>query len=170
MSRARPTRKNRPVNSQETVLERLLEVLLLESLLLGNNLVQVLACVDSDLVTAMSVVYSKERYPRLGTCRLVFLVALERLEIEDGGVGVLHAYPPSLHAADTVGDAIILTLVRVLERRITCQRVIFALKWDMCLGVCAGSVVQWLGGDEGVRFSIPSRSPAPKVSDPCWVV
>ena len=45
------------------------------------------------------------------------LVALERLQVEDAGVRVLHAYPPALHGADAERDAVILALVRVLRGR-----------------------------------------------------
>lgn len=109
-----PTGKNGAVDGQKAVLERLLEVLVLECLLLRNDLVQVLAGVDRDLVAAVAVVDAEEGYAHVGGGGLGLLVALERLQVEDGGVGVLHAYPPALHGADTKCDAVILTLVRVL--------------------------------------------------------
>ena len=102
------------VDGQKAVLERLLEVLVLERLLLRNDLVQVLAGVDGHLVASVSVVHAEEGYAHVRGGGLELLVALERLQVEDTGVRVLHAYPPALHGADAERDAVILALVRVL--------------------------------------------------------
>lgn len=111
------TREDGAVDGQKAVLERLLEVLVLERLLLRNDLVQVLAGVDGHLVASVSVVHAEEGYAHVRGGGLELLVALERLEVEDAGVRVLHAYPPALHGADAKSDAVILALVRVLQVR-----------------------------------------------------
>jgi hypothetical protein len=57
------TTEDGSVDGEEAILEGLLKVLVLERLLLGNDLVKMLASVEGDLVAAMSVVHAKERYP-----------------------------------------------------------------------------------------------------------
>jgi hypothetical protein len=89
------TTQNGPVNGQEAVLETLLQVSLLEGLLLGDDAVQVLARVYGYLVAAVSVVDTKVREPLVGICRLAAVGS--RLQVEQAGVGVLHADPPALH-------------------------------------------------------------------------
>jgi hypothetical protein len=130
------TREDGTVDGQKAVLERLLEVLVLERLLLCNDLVQVLAGVDGHLVASVSIVYAEEGYAHVRGGGLELLVALERLQVEHAGVRVLHAYPPALHGADSERDAVILTLVRVLR----------AGTWSvLCEGVARRQRRYWSG-------------------------
>lgn len=111
------TREDGTVDGQKAILERLLEVLVLERLLLRNDLVQVLAGVDGHLVASVSVVHAEEGYAHVRGGGLELFVALERLKVEHAGVRVFHTYPPALHGGDAECDAVILALVRVLQVR-----------------------------------------------------
>lgn len=105
-----------PINGEEAILERLLKVLLLERLLLGDDIVQVFARVQRNLVASVAIVDTKEGYSDICVGGLELFIALECLQVEDGGVGVFHADSPTLHGADAEDDSIILAFVRVLCR------------------------------------------------------
>lgn len=91
----RRTAQYRAVGCQKSVLKRLFYIPFLESLLLRNDLVQVLASVYCNLVAAMAVVYAEEAQSLVRRCRLALLA--EGLQVKDTGVGVLHADSPPLH-------------------------------------------------------------------------
>ena len=64
--RVRCTTEDSAVCGKETVLERLLQVALLEGFLLRHDLVQVLASVDGHLVATVAVVHAEERQALIG--------------------------------------------------------------------------------------------------------
>lgn len=98
------TLKNSPVGSQKAVLERLFEVTVRKSRLLGQDLMNVLAAEESYFITSVTIVDAKEAYTLiLGLRRRVLGV----LEVEDGSVRVLHGDPPALHARKAVDEPII---------------------------------------------------------------
>lgn len=88
------TTQDGAVSREEAVLEGLLDVALLEGLLLCDNLVQVLAGVDGHLVAAVAVVDAEESQALVSFAGLAFDVGLQ---VEDAGVGILHADAPALH-------------------------------------------------------------------------
>lgn len=62
----------------------------------------------------MAVINTEKADANVG-CGGLQVVALKGLQVEDGCVGILHADAPSLHAGDSVEDAVILSTARVLE-------------------------------------------------------
>lgn len=119
MGGSKQTVEDGPVDGQKAVLEGLLEVAALEGVLFCNDIVQVLSGVQSDLVSSVSVIYTKVTYAQVQTGGLGLLVALEWLQVKYTGVGVLHADSPSLHARDAEGDAVILSTVGFLRKALS---------------------------------------------------
>lgn len=78
---------------------------------------QVFSGVDGDLVASVAVIDTKIGDAKVGTGGLELLVALEWLQVKNTGVRIFHADSPALHAGDTVDDAVILSLVGMLQRR-----------------------------------------------------
>lgn len=108
------TTEDSSIRSQEAVFQCLLEVACLPRLLLCDYLMQILSGVNGNFVTTVAVVDSKVAQSLVDSSGLSVIV-IARLEVEYGGMSVLHAYSPSLHGRGSVHEAFILAVGRVLE-------------------------------------------------------
>src|SRR4051812_16474371 len=90
------TCQNCTIRGKEAVLQSLLNIALLECLLLGHNLVNMLSCKLCNSVAAMSVVYPKERQSRVGAAWFAGLSIIIH-QVQDRSMRILHTDSPSLH-------------------------------------------------------------------------
>ena len=111
------TCENCPIGGQEAILERLLVVLFLECIGLCNELVQVLARKICDFISTVPIIYPKKAQSIFGFRWFEFLTYFLSLQIENSGVGILHADAPALHGRDAEGDAVILARIGDLEHQ-----------------------------------------------------
>lgn len=119
-----PTVENRPVGSEEAVLEALRVVTSLEGILLHNDLVYVLAREKRDFVSSVAVEDAeKGQLPGV----LLGCVGSRVSEVELGRVGVLHADAPALHGGQAVDESVILALVGSLGKK---KRSALLYTWD----------------------------------------
>ena len=121
--RVRCTTEDSAVCGKEAVLERLLQVALLEGFLLGYDLVQVLAGIDGYLVTTVAVVNAEESQALVS---LGGLALYSSLEVEDAGMGILHADAPALHRGGAEDVAVVMARLGFLGRISIAQVCVYA--------------------------------------------
>lgn len=109
------TFQNSSIGCEETILQGLFNIALGESILSGDDLVQVLAGEQCHLVSTVAIVHTKEGETVFRIRRFVGDAGILCLEVKNCSVGVLHADSPALHGRHTIHTAVIPALGRCLK-------------------------------------------------------